>query len=573
MSDKFDSSNASTDGKESSPSPHRDVEMNGEKPRSSLEEATRPSGTDETAEESANAPEQKRTLTGWKWILIVLAINSGSFLYGLDNTIVADIQAAVVERFQEPGKLAWIGSAFPLGSVVLLLPIGKAYGMFDVKWTWVSSIVLFEVGSALCGGAPTMNALIVGRVIAGAGGAGMYLGGLNLISIHTTIRERPVYMAVNGVVWGAGTILGPVIGGAFAESSATWRWAFYINLVVGAIFSPVYLVWLPPFQPQPTVSYFEKLKTFDWLGIVLYTGVYTSWIMALTFGGVQWPWSDGRTIAVLVVFGVTFIAFCISQKYSILTSRERRIFPGELLRSRSMVLLHILTACSATALFVPIYYIPLYFQFAKGDTAMEAAVRLLPFIMLLVAFTIINGGAMPRFGYYMPWFVFSGVTILIGGALMTTVKAETSTANIYGFTILIGVGGGATTQAAYSIAPAKVPGHQVPSAISFVNVAQIGAIVIALTVSGTIFQNMSFNGISSVLAEENLSAEEIRSVITGAQSTVFAELSPELRTAAVDVLVKVIGRIYYLVVVAGALCLLCSVFLKREKLFTKPPGT
>lgn len=69
-----------------------------------------------------------------------------------------------------------------------------------------------------------MNALIVGRVIAGVGGAGMYLGLLNLISINTTIRERPAYIGGTGVVWGAGTILGPVIGGAFADSAATWRW-------------------------------------------------------------------------------------------------------------------------------------------------------------------------------------------------------------------------------------------------------------------------------------------------------------------------------------------------------------
>jgi MFS family permease len=69
-----------------------------------------------------------------------------------------------------------------------------------------------------------MNALIVGRVIAGIGGAGMYLGNLNLLTINTTLRERPVYMGGVGIVWGAGTILGPVIGGSFADSGATWRW-------------------------------------------------------------------------------------------------------------------------------------------------------------------------------------------------------------------------------------------------------------------------------------------------------------------------------------------------------------
>lgn len=101
---------------------------------------------------------------------------------------------------------------------------GKAYGIFNVKWLHVGSVTVFSIGSAVCGAAPNMNALIIGRVIAGVGGAGMYLGLLNLIAINTTARERPAYMGGTGVVWGTGTILGPVIGGAFADSSATWRW-------------------------------------------------------------------------------------------------------------------------------------------------------------------------------------------------------------------------------------------------------------------------------------------------------------------------------------------------------------
>jgi MFS family permease len=89
---------------------------------------------------------------------------------------------------------------------------------------YVGNITIFAIGSAICGAAPNMNALIVGRVIAGVGGAGMYLGNLNLISINTSMRERSVYMGGVGLVWGAGTILGPVVGGSFADSNATWRW-------------------------------------------------------------------------------------------------------------------------------------------------------------------------------------------------------------------------------------------------------------------------------------------------------------------------------------------------------------
>jgi hypothetical protein len=117
------------------------------------------------------APTKRQT--GFKWILVCVAIYSSAFLYGLDNTIVADIQSAAVEQFGEVEKLGWLGIGFPLGSIATILSIGKAYSIFNVKWLYIISLVMFAAGSALCGGAPNMNALIVGRVWAGAGGAGM----------------------------------------------------------------------------------------------------------------------------------------------------------------------------------------------------------------------------------------------------------------------------------------------------------------------------------------------------------------------------------------------------------------
>lgn len=111
-----------------------------------------------------------------QWALTVAAVYSATLLYGLDTTIVADIQVSILERFGHIDQLTWIGAGFPLGSVAVILPIGVLYGLFNIKYLYIISFVLFEGGSALCGAAPNMNALIVGRVIAGIGGSGMYLG-------------------------------------------------------------------------------------------------------------------------------------------------------------------------------------------------------------------------------------------------------------------------------------------------------------------------------------------------------------------------------------------------------------
>jgi len=289
--------------------------------------------------------------------------------------------------------------------------------------------------------------------------------------------------------------------------------------------------------------------------------------MALTFGGSLWAWNDHRTIITFVFFGVTLISFITTQYFSILTTPENRIFPGELLKSRSMILLYFGTACAATALFVPIYFIPLFFQFAHSDSALKAAVRLLPFILVAVFFVLLNGGIMPKIGYYNIFYILSGVFILIGGSLMYTVNTNTSTSAIYGYSVLIAIGSGLTSQAAYSIGPAKVSPERAPAVIGFFNVAQIGSIVIALVISGTIFQNLSYKNLYEVLNPLGYTSQQIHSATAGTRSEVFDTLTPEVRERAVEAVTASISKLYALVIAAGSLSLVSSVFMKREKLF------
>lgn len=129
-----------------------------------------------TEESEAKEPIEQRSIVRFRWFLVCFATFSANLLYGLDTTIAADLQGAVSTTMNNITQLGWLGVGFPLGSTVAILPIGKAYSMFDAKWLFIGSLVNFAAGSALCGAAPTMAALIVGRVWAGVGGAGMYLG-------------------------------------------------------------------------------------------------------------------------------------------------------------------------------------------------------------------------------------------------------------------------------------------------------------------------------------------------------------------------------------------------------------
>ena len=125
---------------------------------------------------SLEPPPPVRSISGIWWVLSVSVLYISGMLYGLDTTIVADVQVPIIQAFGHIDRLTWIGAGFPLGSVAVILPVGVLYGLFNVKWTYLASVFMFQLGSAVCGSAPNMNVLIVGRVIAGIGGAGTYLG-------------------------------------------------------------------------------------------------------------------------------------------------------------------------------------------------------------------------------------------------------------------------------------------------------------------------------------------------------------------------------------------------------------
>lgn len=120
------------------------------------------------------------------------------------------MQPSILQSLGHVELLPWIGTGFALGSTAIL-PWGKAYGVFTVKWLFVFNILLFELGSVVCGAAPDMTTFIVGRVIAGVGGSGMYSGALSYIALLTSLKERPMYMAGVALVWGLGSVLGPVV--------------------------------------------------------------------------------------------------------------------------------------------------------------------------------------------------------------------------------------------------------------------------------------------------------------------------------------------------------------------------
>ena len=328
--------------------------------------------------------------------------------------------------------------------------------------------------------------------------------------------------------------------------------------------SPIYVFVLPSLPRQPETTFLQKLKSIDWLGTILNAGLYVSFTLAFTFGGAIWPWSDGRTVACIMLFGFLTIAFGVTQYYSFWTNKEDRLFPCEFIADPQLVLLYVCMACGGAALFVSIYYVPFYFLFVHNDSGTDAAIRLLPFICFYVAMTLVCGAFMPRTGYHMVWYLASGIFMTIGGATMYTVQAGTAPANIYGYAILLGLGM-TTTQAGYAVGPLLVKPDRVAELIQFLNISQGSSQLIGLTLASSIFQSLTFPRLKTVLAGTDYPDSEIQAALAGARSTVLETATPELRARSIDAIVQSIKSDWVLCIAAGALYTICSIFLTRKR--------
>ena len=185
---------------------------------------------------------------------------------------------------------------------------------------------------------------------------------------------------------------------------------------------------------------------------------------------------------------------------------------------------------------------------------------------------IIAGVARPKVGYYMPFVLTSGILITIGGALMFRIKSTTSTSNIYGYSMFIGFGSGLTIQLGYAVGPLKVVMNcewgptMIPDVIGFMNTAQLGSVVHALAISGTIFQNLAFRNLKNSLGQMGFTDAQLHQTISGLKSDVLVNETVTVKELAVDSIISAMGHVWILIIVSGCTLVISSLFLKREKL-------
>ena len=300
-------------------------------------------------------------------------------------------------------------------------------------------------------------------------------------------------------------------------------------------------------------------------GSVLLAGAYICLILAIADGGIVYVWSSAQIIVFFAVSGVIWAAFAIQQALAILTTKENRLVPIGVFRSWETQNLFTQIVAAVTVVYVPLYFIPLYFQFVRGDTALHAAVRLLPFLFTNAFGMLVNRSLMHRMGYYMPWYLFGGILSIAGGLLLTfTVGVNTSPSVIYGYSVLCGLGSGLFMQASFAVVQMKVPLPAIGLAIDFLGYGQTVGITLALAISHTIFVNQATDRIARVLP--SVPGDTVQQAITGVNSSFFNTLAAAHRARILDAIVQSINRVYSMVVAAGLVVVVLALLMKKERI-------
>lgn len=393
----------------------------------------------------------------------------------------------------------------------------------------------------------------------------MYTGVMIMLSFLTSPDERPAYLGLTGLTWGLGTVLGPIIGGAFALN-VSWRWALYINLIFGGIAAPIYFLMIPSLQTSKG-SILSRWKKVDFLGTILIIGMLISCLMAINFGGILYRWASGQIIALFVVAGVLAVAFGIQQAWCIGTSIENRSFPVQFLRNKQVLLIFAAEICAITLTFIPIYFLPLYFQLVQADTALQSGIKLFPLVVFLVITIVGNGVITSRYSWFQPWFLIGSIFALAGAVLLYRADETTSDARIYGYSILIGFGAGCFVTSCFATAQTKVDQAEIPHAVAFMAFAQQGGAALTLAISNSVFLNIAIRRISNVLPHE--SRDSIQGILSGLGSDILLSLSKTDRETVSRAVAASLSNAYIVTIVCGALAIILSLLMARDGYWEK----
>ncbi|MCC6222744.1 MAG: MFS transporter [Thermoleophilia bacterium] len=367
---------------------------------------------------------------GKRRTLIVLAGTLlGMLVASLNQTLAATAMPIIVEDLGGLGHYSWVFSAYVLGATVAIPLYGKLSDLYGRRPLFLAAILLFSIGSVLAGLAASMEQLVAARTVQGIGAGGLVPLGIAVIGDVIAPRERGRWQAVNGVVFAASAVGGPMLGGWIADN-ASWRLAFFVSLPLAAL--ALVVVWFG-FGRRPR----GESRRIDYPGAVLLTLGTGAGLVAASSGGVDYPWRSPVILSLLAVSTLLLAAFLAWERRA-----PEPLVPLHLLRGRTIATAEAALFALGAATFGTVTFVPLFVQGVLRESATSAGAVITPLMLSWIASGAIAGQVVARTGRPRPVLLAGPPLMAAGFVLLALMGADASVADaIVGVSVLgAGVG-------------------------------------------------------------------------------------------------------------------------------------
>ncbi|MFH9083411.1 DHA2 family efflux MFS transporter permease subunit [Streptomyces sp. NPDC017673] len=480
------------------------------------------------------------------------ALLLGLLLAALDQTIVSTALPTIVSDLGGLEHLSWVVTAYLLASTAATPLWGKLGDQYGRKRLFQTAIVIFLVGSALCGMARDMPQLIAFRAVQGLGGGGLMVLSMAIVGDLVPPRERGRYQGLFGAVFGTTSVLGPLLGGLFTEH-LSWRWVFYVNLPVGVVALAVIATALR--IPRRTAHH-----VIDYLGTFLIAAVATCLVLVASLGGTTWPWGSAQIIGLAVLGVVLAVAFVAVERRA-----AEPVLPLKLFRIRTFTLAAVISFIVGFAMFGALTYLPTFLQVVHGVSPTLSGVHMLPMVFGLLLSSTLSGQIVSRTGRWKVFPIVGTAVTTLGLLLLHRLDEHSSTAVMSVCFFVFGTGLGLVMQVLVLIVQNAVSYEDLGVATSGATFFRSIGASFGVAIFGTVFASRLGDKLTDAFRGVHLPPGATPGALK-ADPRGIAALPPPLRPAALHAYASAITDVFLYAAPVALLGFLLAWLLKEDRL-------
>ncbi|MEU6085698.1 MDR family MFS transporter [Streptomyces sp. NPDC047085] len=480
------------------------------------------------------------------------ALLLGLLLAALDQTIVSTALPTIVSDLGGLEHLSWVVTAYLLASTAATPLWGKLGDQYGRKRLFQTAIVIFLIGSALCGMAQGMGQLIGFRALQGLGGGGLMVLSMAIVGDIVPPRDRGRYQGLFGAVFGATSVLGPLLGGLFTEQ-LSWRWVFYVNLPVGVVALAVIATALR--IPRRTARH-----VIDYLGTFLIASVATCLVLVASLGGTTWAWGSPQIVGLAVLGAVLIVAFVAAERRA-----AEPVLPLKLFRIRTFTLSAVISFIIGFAMFGAMTYLPTFLQVVHGISPTLSGVHMLPMVVGLLLSSTVSGQIVSRTGRWKVFPIAGTAVTAVGLLLLHRLDEHSPTAEMSVYFFVFGLGLGLVMQVLILIVQNAVSYEDLGVATSGATFFRSIGASFGVAIFGTVFAgrlgDQLADAFRGVRLPPGVSADTLKADPRG-----IGALPPALRPAALHAYASSITDVFLYAAPVAALGFVLAWFLKEDRL-------